>query len=180
MKFRPLGALERPFVLGAGNESLARMADLEQDLRLLVPAIVLAVQEMVEEPQLLLAAVIRVEMRPVLAAMDFEPFLPRCGLHEAFEIPARMKTLAAPIGGGKQRRRDLVPHRRASAMISVGERMGEKTVTEISAVASERALAERLRSAYELSVHGRTLAALAGAVLHSLDLHVVPVLPERA
>src|SRR5262245_24568096 len=29
-------------------------------------------------------------------------------------------------------------------------------------------------------MHARALAALAGAVLHGLHLHVVPVLPERA
>src|SRR5262245_32888642 len=135
---------------------------------------------MVEEPQLLLAAVIRVEMSPVLAAVDFEPFLPRCGLNKAFEIPARMKTLAAPIGGGKQRRCDLVPHRRARAMISVVEGMGENVATEIGAVAGELILAERLRPTYKLSVHGRAPAAFSRAVLHGLDLHVVPVLPERA
>src|SRR6266446_10097696 len=132
---------------------------------------------MVEEPQLLLAAVIRVEMSPVLAAMDIEPLLPRCGLNEALEIPARMKTLAAPIGGGKQRHCDLVPHGRASAMICVVERMGENVMTEIGPVAGELVLAKRLWSADKLAVHGRAPAALSGSVLHGLDLHVVPVLP---
>ena len=34
--------------------------------------------------------------------------------------------------------------------------------------------------AHQFAVHAASLAALAGAVLHGLDLHVVPVLPERA
>ncbi len=119
----PLRARDRPFVFGAGDEFLARVADLQQHLRLLRPAVLLAVQEIVEEAQLLLAAVVGVEMRPVLDAVRLQPFLLGRGAHEAFEIAARMQALAAPIGGGEQRRRHLVPDRRAVAVIFVVQRM---------------------------------------------------------
>ena len=110
----PFGALDRPFVLGARDE-LVDVAHLQQHFRLLCPAVFLAVQEIVEEAQLLLAAVVGVEMRPVLDAVRLQPFLLGGGAHEAFEIAARMQALAAPIGGGEQRRRHLRPVRRAIA-----------------------------------------------------------------
>ncbi len=156
------------------------MADLELHLRLFLPAAFLAVEEMVEELQLQLAAVVGVEMGPVLDAVHLEPFLLRRRLHEALEVAARMERLAAPIGGRQQRHLDLRPHRRAGAVIVVIERMGEDRAAEIGAVRGEFLLAERLRPAHELAVDRRAAAAFAGAVLHGLDLHVVPVLPERA
>ena len=45
-------------------------------------------------------------------------------------------------------------------MIGVVERTGENVMTEIGAIAGELVLAERLWSAYQLSVHGRAPAAL--------------------
>ncbi len=95
----PLRARQRPFVLVALDEFLARMTDLEQHLRLLAPAGILALEEMTEEPLLQVDPVVRVEMRPVLDAVHFEPFLLGGGAHEALEIAARMQALAAPIGG---------------------------------------------------------------------------------
>ena len=155
------------------------MAHLQQHLRLLVPAAVLAVEEMVEEPQLLLAAVVGVEMRPVLDPVGLEPFLLRGRAHEALEIAARMQALAAPVRGREQRHLDLRPLRRARAVIGVVERMGEDVVAEIGAVCGEF----RPRTAFPARTPARreraALAALAGAVLHGLDLHVVPVRPER-
>ena len=92
-------ARDRPFVFGARDEFLAGMAHLQQHLRLLAPAVFLAVQEIVEEAQLLLAAVVGVEMRPVLDAVRLQPFLLGGRAHEAFEIAARVQALAAPVGG---------------------------------------------------------------------------------
>jgi hypothetical protein len=48
---------------------------LQQHLRLFRPAGVLAVQEVVEELLLLLAAVVGVEVGPVLDAVRLQPFL---------------------------------------------------------------------------------------------------------
>ena len=53
------------------------MPHLQQDSRLLLEAVVLSMQEMIEKPQLQLAPVVRVEVRPVLDAMNFEPLLLR-------------------------------------------------------------------------------------------------------
>src|SRR5262252_5408683 len=82
-----------------------------------VEAVVLAVQEMVEEAQLQLAAIVGVEMGPVLDAVYLEPFVLRGRAHKAFEIAARMQRLAAPIGRRQQRRLDLGPNRRARAVV---------------------------------------------------------------
>jgi hypothetical protein len=106
IELRPLGALERPFVLSALHE-LVDVTHLQLHARLPVEAVVLAVQEMIEEPQLQLASVIRVEMGPVLDAVHLEPFVLGGRAHEAFEIAARMQWLAAPIGRRKQWRLDF-------------------------------------------------------------------------
>ncbi len=157
------------------------MADLQLDVRLLVPAVLLAVQEMVEEPQLQLAAVVGVEMRPVLDAVHFQPLVLGGGPHEALEIAARMQRLAAPVGGREKRRLDLRPDRRARPVVVVVERMGADVVAEGAAVPGELGLGQGLRPAAPARRGSRdALAALARAVLHGLHLHVVPVFPERA
>ena len=83
------------------------MADVERHARLLVPAGVLAFEEMAEEALLQRVAVIAVEMREVGVAMHFQPFLLGAGAQIAFEIAARMQSHAAPIAGREQRRLDL-------------------------------------------------------------------------
>src|SRR5580704_10199301 len=108
IKPRPFGALERPFALRALDEAID-MAHLQLHRRLLVPAVVLAVQEMVEEAQLQLPAVVGVEMRPMLDAVRLEPFVLRGGADEPFEIAARMQWLAAPIRRRQKRHLDLRP-----------------------------------------------------------------------
>ena len=72
------------------DEFLAGVANLEQHLRLPVPARVLPLEKMPEELLLQRNSVIRVEMRPVLDAMHLEPLLLGSGPHEALEIPARV------------------------------------------------------------------------------------------
>src|SRR6185312_16696720 len=130
----PVGARQRPFALVALDEAVD-MAQLELHTRLLVPAGVLAFEEMAEEALLQAHAVIGIELGPMLDAMRLEPFLRRCGAHEALEIAARMEALAAPIGGGEKRRGDLRPHRRARLVIIIVERVGENLVAENAAVA---------------------------------------------
>src|SRR6266478_1198087 len=58
--------------------------------------------------------------------------------------------------------------------------MGADVVAQRASVLFELLLRQRARAAYQFAVHARTFAALARAVLHGLDLHVVPVFPERA
>src|SRR5215472_3929654 len=81
--------------------------NLELHRRLLAPTVLLAVQEVIEEPQLQITAVIRVKMRPMLDAVRFQPFLLGGSTHEAFEIAARVQALAAPIGCRQERRLNL-------------------------------------------------------------------------
>src|SRR6185503_9265249 len=99
--FGPACAGERPFVFGAQYELLARMADVERHPRLLIPAGVLALEEMAEEAFLQLLAVTAVEVREMCVAMRFQPFLRRAGAHKALEITARVQPHAAPVGGGQ-------------------------------------------------------------------------------
>ena len=65
-------------------------------------------------------------------------------------------------------------------MIIVVKRMRGNIGAEIAAVLGELFVGENVRSAHQLAMHAASFTALAGAVLHGLDLHVVPVFPERA
>jgi hypothetical protein len=151
IELRPFGALERPFVLGTLHE-LVDVAHLQQHARLPVEAVVLAVQEMVEEAQLQLAPIVGIEVGPVLDAVHFEPFVLRARAHEAFEIAARMQGLAAPIGGREQRRLDFGPDRRARAVVVVVERMGADIVAERAALPLELFFRQGERAADQLAV----------------------------
>src|SRR5262252_3924551 len=168
MIFRPFGARERPFVLGPLEEFFAGVADLQQHLRPLVPAVRLAVQEMIEERKLLLAAVVGVEMGPVLDAVRLEPLLLRGGADEPLEIAARVQPLAAPVRGREQWYGHPRPHRRARLVVRVIEWMIADLVAEIGAVGGEPFLRQGLRPAYQLAMHAASLAALARPVLHGL------------
>src|ERR1700693_1373183 len=99
---------------------------------------------MIEELALQLAAVIGIEMRPMLDAVRLQPFVFGGGAHEALEIAARVQTLAAPIGGREQRDGDVLPHRRARLVIFVIERMRADLVAEIAAVPGELVVRQRL------------------------------------
>src|SRR6266571_7003128 len=95
-KLGPARAPERPFLLVPLDE-LVDVADLQQHLRLLLPAGVLALEEMPEELLLQSDAVVGVEVRPVLEAVAFEPLLLRGRPHEALEVAARVQALAGPV-----------------------------------------------------------------------------------
>ena len=136
MELGPLGARERPLALRALHEPV-EVAHLQQHARLLVPAVLLAVQEVVEEPQLQLAAVVGVEVRPVLDPVRLQPLLLGGGAHEALEVAARMQALAAPVGGREQGHLDLGPVGRALLVVLVVEGMLADLGAEVAAVAGE-------------------------------------------
>ena len=106
----------RPSVLVPQHELLARMAHVELHLRLLVPAVLLALEEIAEEALLQADAVVGVIMRPVLDAVHLEPFLFRRGAEEALEIAARMQRLAAPVRRREERHFDAVDQSGAIAL----------------------------------------------------------------
>src|ERR1035441_8080565 len=91
MELGPLRARQRPSVLMADDEFLARMTDIELYARLLVPAVLLALEEVAEKLPLQSDAVVGVVVRPMLDAVHFEPFLFRRRAEEAFEIAARVQ-----------------------------------------------------------------------------------------
>jgi hypothetical protein len=128
MKLGPLCARERPFVLMPFDEFLAGMAYLQLHLRLLGPARIITFEEASEEPLLQIEAVVRVEMRPMLDAVNLEPFLIGCGAHEAFEIAAWMQTLPTPIGGGQQGSLHLAPVGHARLPVLVGVELARDAV----------------------------------------------------
>src|ERR1017187_10725418 len=103
MELGPLRARQRPSVLMADAEFLARMTNVELHPRLLVPAVLLALEEVAEELLLQPDAIVGVIMRPMLDAVHFQPFLFRCRAEEALEIAARVQRLPAPIRGREPR-----------------------------------------------------------------------------
>ena len=62
------------------------MAHIQPDARRLVPAVVDALEEVVEELLLQADAVVGVKVRPVLQAVQLEPFLPGGGLDESLDV----------------------------------------------------------------------------------------------
>ena len=129
------------------------MPHLQQDTRLLLEAVVLSMQEMIEKPQLQLAAVVRVEMGPVLDAVRFEPLVLRGRAHEAFEVSPGMQGLSPPIGGGEERGLHLRPDGGTGAVIRVIERVGADVVAEGGPVLRKLCFGERFGSANELPMH---------------------------
>src|SRR5258707_15770150 len=106
------------------------MAHLELHGRLLWP-VPLALEEGIEEPQLQLAPVVGVEMRPVLDAVRLEPLLLGRRAHEAFEVAARMQALPAPVRRREEWNRYAVPFGGASPAILIVERVREDLVAEL-------------------------------------------------
>ena len=92
VEFAPAGARDRPVGFVALDE-FVDVAHLQQHARLPVEAVVLAAQEMVEEAQLQLAAIVGVEVGPVLDAVRLQPLVLGCRSHEAFEIAPGMDAL---------------------------------------------------------------------------------------
>src|SRR5258706_13668013 len=162
MGLGPMGARDRPFVLVALDE-LVDMPHLQLDARLLRP-IALALEEVVEEAQLELAAIVGIEVRPVLDAMRLEPFVFRRGADEAFEVAARVQPLPAPVGGGEEWHGDLVPLGRARLVVIVIQWVREDLVAEVAAVLLQLAVGERFVAADQLAGGAAARAALAQAV----------------
>src|SRR5262249_23552751 len=108
-------ALQRPFgFVAPGNP--VRPADRQRDRTLLLPAVVLALQEVIEEALLQRDRFRRVERRMVVAGVDAQPFLLAAGGKIALDIAAPMQPLAAPIADGQYRNLDARSDRRALAI----------------------------------------------------------------
>src|SRR3974390_1043526 len=103
MKSGPLRSRYRPFILMPYHEPFSGMADIELNPRLLVPAILLTLEEITKEPLLQIDAVVGVVMRPVFDSVDLQPFLLRRRAKEAFEVAARVARLSPPVRRGQHR-----------------------------------------------------------------------------
>src|SRR5258708_27015057 len=151
------------------------VAPLQLHARLVLPAVVLALEEGIEKALLQLDAVIGIEMGPMLEAVRFQPLVLRSRTHEALEIAARVQTLPAPVRRRQKRHADLVPDRRARLVIVVVERMRADLVAKIAAIGVELAVRKRFVAAHGLARDAALRTARAEAVLNGLNLHVVPV-----
>src|SRR5438105_6504954 len=181
MKLREPRARKRPAALPPLLEFLARPADLEEDPGLVAPAAVLALEEVREEPLLQADAVVGVEMGPVLEAVHLEPLLARAGAQEALEVAARMQPLAAPVGGGEERRLDLREVGQARAPVLVArERVPQAILVEVAAQGAELLLGQGLGPGDLVAGRAAAIAAGAHAVLHPDHLRREPGAPERA
>ena len=175
----PLRALERPLVLVPLDEFLARMAHLQLHRRLLCPAGVVAFEEAAEEPLLQVEAVVRIEVRPMLDAVHFKPFVLGCGAHEAFEIAARMQALPAPIGGREQGHFHLVPVRHTRLPELVGVELARQTIlVKIAPILAEFLFRQSLRSRHPVAGHAALEAPRAAPVLQRINLRLRPTLDE--
>src|SRR5438876_5304256 len=169
----PLRPRDRPFAFVPQDEAVD-VAYLQLHARLLRPAVVLVFEEAVEEALLQLDAVVGVEVGPMLEAMRLQPLVLRASAHKTLEIAARVQALPAPVRGGQKRYRDLVPDRRARAVIVIVLRMGADLLAEVAAVMVELPIRKRLVAANELARDAAPGPAFAATVLHRGHLHVVP------
>lgn len=168
IEFGPLRARQRPFAFVPLDERLAGVTDLQLHARLLVPAGVLALEEVAKKALLQADSVVRVEVRPVRIAMHLKPLLPGGGSHEAFEVPARMQSLSTPIRRAEHRQVDPAEVGRPLAARIVVERVIENELLDVEAVLLQLLVAQCGRSGHEFARHPAPQPALAEPVLHSV------------
>ena len=89
MQACPLRALERPLPLVAFDKTVD-MPHLQLHPGLAIPAVLLALEEVIKKALLQCPPVIGIEMRPVLEPMRFQPFVARGRAPKVLEIAARM------------------------------------------------------------------------------------------
>ena len=93
----PLGTGQGPLVLPSPHESLPGVPDVELDPRCAVEAVVLSLEEVVEEALLQFTPVGRVEVGPVGVAVCLEPLVLGSSFDEPVEIAAGVDALATPV-----------------------------------------------------------------------------------
>src|SRR5919199_3855095 len=106
---RPLRPSEWPLLLAPEHEALARVANVEQHWRFFIPAVVLALEKVVEKPLLELKAIVGIEVCPMLETMDFEPFLLGGRPDEPLDVAPQMQPCATPASTREKRYFHLRP-----------------------------------------------------------------------
>jgi hypothetical protein len=173
----PLRPGERPLLLLTRDEPVD-VADLEQDPRLPLPAIVDVLEEVVEETLLEVSSVVGVEMGPVLQAVDLQPFLLAGGADEALDIAAKMEAVAAPVARREHRHRDFLPDGGAFPVKRIVERVGQRVSHHVRPVLGQLRLGQRVGARDQQPAVGVDRTALAQSVLHRHHLYLEPVAPE--
>ena len=135
---------------------------------------------MAEEALLQAGAVVRVEVREVRVAVHLEPFLLGAGGQIAFEIAARMQSLAAPIRRREQRHLDLLEFGHARPVIVVDEPAPQRFAADVGTVLGELRLRQRRGAGDRLAGDRAARAALADAMLHVRHLPARPALQKVA
>src|SRR5437016_11662883 len=124
IELRPSRASNRPVVLHALDKAV-EATNLQPNSGLIGPAVSDAFQTVVEETLLQQTPVIRVEVSPVLEAVQLEPLVRRCRADKSLDIPAQVQPLTPPISCGEERYRHFRPDWRTGLVVVVVERMGE-------------------------------------------------------
>ena len=150
------------------------MADLQHHLRPLLPAVVDAFEETVEELALQILTILRIEQREVRVAVHLQPFLLGAGAQEALEVAARMQAHAAPIGSGEQRRLDVLEFRQPGLVVVVDQAVAQRVAVAIGAILPQLVVAEIQRPRHRLAGDHAPGAAVADAVLHGGHLARIP------
>ena len=132
--------------------------------RLLVPAVVDALQKAVEEALLHGDVFGQIEALEVRADVHRQPLLLRGGLDETRDVAAQMHARPAPVAGGQQRHLDLVHVRRARLVPLVIELVAQVIAGMILAVAGQHLVAQR-RPGRALAGVRVVVVRLAAAVL---------------
>src|SRR6266850_7340620 len=101
-------------------------------------------------------------------------------MDKALEVAARVQALPAPVGGGKERHRDLREIGAALAVVRPVHLTRQTLAPHVFPIPAQFILGQRFRPADQLARDPVPGAALALAVLHGLHLHVLPVLAEGA
>src|SRR5919202_1279220 len=170
---------ERPFVFRPGDERID-VADLEPHPRLFLPAVVDAFEEMVKETLLPRPPVVRVEVDPMLQAVNLQPLLRRGCPDESLDVAPQVEAVAAPVAGGQQRHRDLLPDRGALPVKRIVERMGQRVGHHVGPVLCQLVVGERLGAGDQEPVVRVGGAASTEPMLHRHDLLLEPVAPKVA
>src|SRR5262249_40946752 len=83
---------------------------------LLVPPVLLALEEMIEEALLQRHAIWHVKPFFMATRVSLQPLLLRRRMGKRLEVPARVQAEASPVGGAEERHVDLRPVRRLVAV----------------------------------------------------------------
>jgi hypothetical protein len=82
------------------------MSHLQLHAGLMVPAVVLALEEVVEEAFLQRHAIVGVVLDPMGAAVQLKPFLLGASAEKTLHVAAQVQAVPAPVARGQQRNGD--------------------------------------------------------------------------